>query len=269
MINNHNFSSQRGATLIVVMMILLILTFVGVLAIRVAMSSLNISTHTQVGQFLSQTADTPINQVYTGNLSTLVDLSGVIGYALQDSKLEPGNEYNFCFKPMSNEKFGSTLGVAVKRPPVSNTAKASSLASGGSDGFCDLDKDFGSSREAVITQVAVTIPTDAIVDLKPGALLSRGTNLSSGTIMPRNLVEQQRVRVTTTSIVPSFSHDLSAAQNCIGTGSGSVGYISDDTGGDTRGFETIAKCLAKLGVPVNSQTQEFNLQTIFNQTKDP
>ncbi|MDT0198388.1 MULTISPECIES: hypothetical protein [unclassified Acinetobacter] len=268
MINYQIYAPQRGATLLVVMMMLLILTVIGVLAIRVAMTSLNISTHTQLGQFLSQTADTPINQLYTSNLSNLVDLSGAIGYALQDSKLEPGNEYIFCYKPLSNEKFAASLGVAVKRPPATKTAKAA-LVSGGADAFCNLSSDFGSSREAVVTQVAVKIPNDAEEDLKPGALLSRGNNLSSGTIMPKNVVEQQRIRVTTTSIVPSFTKNLDAAQNCIGTGSGNAGYISDDTSSDTKGFETIATCLAKLGVPVNSQTQEFNLQTIFTQTQAP
>lgn len=268
MINYQIYAPQRGATLLVVMMMLLILTVIGVLGIRVAMTSLNISTHTQLGQFLSQTADTPINQLYTSNLSNLVDLSGAIGYALQDSKLEPGNEYIFCYKPMSNEKFAASLGVAVKRPPTTKTAKAA-LVSGGADAFCNLSSDFGSSREAVVTQVAVKIPNDAEEDLKPGALLSRGNNLSSGTIMPKNVVEQQRIRVTTTSIVPSFTKNLDAAQNCIGTGSGNAGYISDDTSSDTKGFETIATCLAKLGVPVNSQTQEFNLQTIFTQTQAP
>ncbi|MGD9699652.1 pilus assembly PilX family protein [Acinetobacter sp.] len=264
----HTPSSQRGATLLVVMMMLIVLTVVGVLAIRVAMTSLNISTNTQLGQFLSQTADTPINQLYTGNLSNLVDLSGVVGYALQDSKLEPGHEYIFCYKPLSNEKFGASLGVAVKRPPANKIDKAT-LLSGGSDAFCDLSSDFGSSREAVVTQVAVKIPNEAEEDLKPGALLSRGNNLSSGTIMPKNVVEQQRIRVTTTSVVPSFAKNLDAAQDCIGTGSGNPGYISDDTSSDTKGFETIATCLAKLGVPVNSQIQEFNLQTIFSQTQAP
>lgn len=88
-------SSQRGATLIVVLFMLILITLIGVFAIRTAMTSLNIATNTQVGQFLSQTADTPLNQFYTSDLSKMVDLSGVVGFALQDSKLEPGNEYIF------------------------------------------------------------------------------------------------------------------------------------------------------------------------------
>ena len=70
---------QKGVTLIATLFTLLIITIVGVLAIRVAMTSLNIATNAQVNQFLSQTADTPINQIYTSDLSTMVDLSGAVG----------------------------------------------------------------------------------------------------------------------------------------------------------------------------------------------
>ncbi|MFW2040368.1 hypothetical protein ACG9ZE_01535 [Acinetobacter sp. ULE_I053] len=261
-------SSQRGATLIVVLFMLILITLIGIFAIRTAMTSLNIATNTQVGQFLSQTADTPLNQFYTSDLSKMVDLSGVVGFALQDSKLEPGNEYIFCYRPTSKVKFGASQSVATLRPPANKTAKPT-VASGGSAAFCDLTKDFGSNREAVVTQVAIKIPNDAVTDLPPGALLGEGTNVSAGTILPKNVVEQQRVRVTTTSIFPAFAKDIKAAQACVGIDSANPGYISDNTDVETKDFKTIANCLVDLGVPVNSQTQEFNLQTLFTQTEKP
>lgn len=261
-------SSQRGSTFIIVMFILILITIVGVLAIRTSMTTLNIATNTQVGQFLSQTADTPLNQVYNSDLSKMVDLSGVVGFALQDSKLEPGKEYIFCYRPTSSQKFGGSIGVAVIRPPADKDSKAT-VAQGGSTGFCNLKTDFGSNREAVVTQVAVKIPTDPLSDLEAGALLSEGTNLSEGTILPKNIVEQQRIRVTTTAIFPSFAKDMDAAQACIGKDATQPGYISDNSDTSTKGFRTIADCLVSLGIPVNSQTQEFNLQTLFEQTENP
>lgn len=261
-------SSQKGATLIVVLFMLILITLIGVFAIRTAITSLNIATNTQVGQFLSQTADTPLNQFYTSDLSKMVDLSGAVGFALQDSKLEPGNEYVFCYRPTSSVKFGASQNVATLRIPTSKIAKPT-VASGGATAFCDLTKDFGSNREAVVTQVAVKIPTDALSDLDPGALLGEGTNVSAGTILPKNVVEQQRVRVTTTSILPAFAKDIKAAQACIGVDASNPGYISDNTDIEMKDFKTIANCLVDLGVPVNSQTQEFNLQTLFTQTEKP
>ncbi len=59
----HTFQrQQRGATLIVVLIMLLVITIVGIFAIRVAMTSLNIATNSQIGQLLLQTGDTPTNQ---------------------------------------------------------------------------------------------------------------------------------------------------------------------------------------------------------------
>lgn len=264
-------SNQHGATLIVTLMVVLVVTIIGVLAIRIAMTTLNISTNAQLNQFLSQTADTPINQVYTSDLSTMVDLSGAIGYALEDNKIEPGNEYIFCYRPTSSEKFGASFNVTTLRPPGKNAAAntKATVAYGGASGFCDLTKDFGSKREAVVTQVAVKIPNATLEDLPPGAMLARGTTLSGGTILPKNLVEQQRVRVTTTAIVPMYANDVDAAQACIGTDATKPGYINDNFDEDTKGKVTVAECLADLGVPVTSQVQEFNLQTLFEQIQAP
>lgn len=260
---SSTYSAQQGATLIVVLMILLMVTIVGSLAIRTAMTSLNIATNTQVGQFLSQTADTPINQVYTSDLSKMVDLSGVIGMALADSKNNPGKEYVFCYRPLSTQKFGSSLNVVSIIAKADKSGLDSSRTEGSVGAFCDLDADFGSKRQAVVTQIAVKIPTDVSADTAPGALLGRGTNLSEGTIMPRNVVEQQRIRVTTTAVIPAFTKNISGGNSCMQS------HINDNLDADTASMTTVADCLNGLGIPVNSQVQDFNLQTLFEQVTAP
>lgn len=265
-------AAQQGATLIIVLFVLLLVTIVGVLAIRVALTSLNIATNSQIGQLLIQTADTPINQFSNVDLSTVVDLSGVIGAAIQDSEVDPGKEYVFCYKPTSNEKFAASLNMTVIRPPAINAGAntKATISQGGGTGFCDLQTDFGSGREAVVTQVAVKIPTDPPADAAPGAYLARGTNVSQGTILPKNVVAQQRIRVTTTAILPAYARsNLTTIQNdCIGSSS-AAGYINDNVDTAVSGKKTLADCLSGYSVPVNSQTQEFNLVTMFNQTVAP
>lgn len=262
------YSSERGATLIVVMMILVVMTIIGVLGIKVALTSLNISTNSQINQLLGQTADTPLNSFANIDLSSISDLSGVIGMAVEESRNSPGKEFVFCYRPMSDEKFGASLGVTVLIPPEKNQpAKTKpTVDQGGSEGFCNLTSDFGSARRAVVTQVAVKIPTDALSnELSPGALLGRGTNLSAGTIMPKTLLEQQRIRVTTTSMMPFYGNANieDVQQECLGVDGGRPGYISDNLDSDVVGKYSLAHCLADHGIPVNSQTQEFNLQTVF------
>lgn len=68
-------------------------------------------------------------------------------------------------------------GASLLRAGSANNAV---VEDGGVAGFCDLTSDYRSNRQAVVTQVAVSIPTDAMADI-PGSNLPRDINLSEGT----------------------------------------------------------------------------------------
>jgi hypothetical protein len=265
---------QRGATLIVVLILLLLITVVGVIAIRTALTSLNIATNSQIGQLLLQTGDTPTNQFL--NLSSYDVLRAsdvVIGAAKLDT---PGKEYVFCYKPTSNLQLAATFDATVLIPPAKNDAfdtKATiDSTQTNRSGFCNLEQDFGSAREAVVTQVAVRIPTDA-ENASAGAFLERGSDQSAGSIVQNSKGESTRVRITTTSIMPNYSSaNLSDVQkDCIGDGS-SVGYINDALDSEvagTTGKKTVADCLAGYGIPVNVQVQEMILRRLDEEVSAP
>lgn len=144
---------QQGATLIVVLFVLLLITIVGIMAIRTAITSLNIATNSQIGQLLVQTGDTPANQfLNVGSYETLMAADLVIGAARLDT---PGKEYIFCYKPTSNQQIAATMDATVLIPPDANAAwdtKATIDSTQTSrNGFCNLEQDFGSAREAVVT----------------------------------------------------------------------------------------------------------------------
>ena len=106
---------QQGATLIMVLFVLLLITIVGVLAIRVALTSLNIATNSQIGQLLLQTGDTPNNQILnTTNLSNILDFSGAVGAAIKEHETDPGKEYIFCYKPTSKKLEISNIKFTIK-----------------------------------------------------------------------------------------------------------------------------------------------------------
>ena len=136
-----------------------------------------------------------------------------------------------------------------------------------------MEQDFGSAREAVVTQVAVRIPTDADKSLEAGALLETGGDLSLNSVAQSSKAPVTRVRVTTTSILPNYaSADLATVQEkCIG-GASSVGYINDalDQGvAGTTGKRTVADCLASYGIPVNVQVQEIILRQFEPENTSP
>lgn len=253
-----NLSKQKGSTIIVVMMMLLFLTIVGVMAIKTSMMTLNIATNAQIGQLSSQTADTPINQVFLEDLNKQVNLSSIIGKALKDAETEPGKEYVFCYKPKDSKRFGVVTSMAV----LKTTATKTELVEGSVDNFCNLEKDFGSARKGVVTQVSIKIPMDTS-NLPPLALLARNINVSGGQNIPQGVAEQKRIRMTTVAVMPVYAKNLKTAQACL------VNNINDDSDEETVGKTTTAQCLVDLGIPVNSQVQEFNLQTFMKMINAP
>ena len=267
---------QRGATLIVVLIMLLVITIVGVLAIRVAMTSLNIATNSQIGQLLLQTGDTPTNILLNrSNYKNLTSITSVVGKAISDQKdpLKHGREYVFCYRPTSALQVNSILDMTVLIPPaataVDDTKATVDSTESNRSGFCDLESDFGSAREAVVTQVAIKYIAEANPDASPGADLDRGTDASKDSNIQQGKVDG-RIRVTATSILPNYSSaDLATVQTaCIGNAS-AVGYINDNTDVGLRTKKTMADCLTEYGIPVNTQIQEIDLKTRFVQVTAP
>ena len=254
----NNLNKQKGSTIIVVLLMLLLLTIVGVMAIRTSMTTLNIATNAQVGQLASQTADTPINQMFLEDLNKQVNLSSILGKALKDADTEPGKEYVFCYKPKENKRFGVVTSMAV----IKSTGTGISLVEGSTDNFCNLTTDFGSARKGVVTQVSIKIHMDTS-DLPPLALLARNINVSGGQNIPQGVTEQKRLRMTTVAVMPVYAKNLASAQACL------KNNINDDSDSETAGQKTTAQCLVDLGIPVNSQVQEFNLQTFMTMINAP
>lgn len=253
---HFHIKNQQGATLIVVMVILLIIIVVGILAVRVAIVSLGVATNSQVNQLNFQSSDTPLGWFNNFDPTTVTNVGNVIGAALKENESNPGGEYIFCYKPTSNG-FAQTINASLIRKAASGNN--ATVDAGGVAGFCSLTVDFGSNRPAVVTQVAVSVPTEAS-NSTPGANLPRGINVSEGTQLPKSMTSTQRIRVTTTAMLPNYSSSLtSSIQNdCLKS---TAAKISDDLSAtlanNTYNY-TLAKCLADKGVPFSTQVQEFN-----------
>ena len=264
--------SQRGATMIVVLIMLVLLTLVGIMGIRTAMTSLSIATNSQVSQLVAQSSDTPSNYFLNGSdYQNLTTLTTVVGQAIALHKDRPGREVVFCYRPTGKERIDSAFDTTVLIPPEKSAdpdTKAT-IDSVYTDraGFCDLTKDFGSSREAVVTQVSVKVVSEPGSVI--GAALERGSNQAVGATETKDKVEAT-VRVTSTAIMPSFARESISdiQQKCIGNGS-NVGYINDNLGADLTGKMTVAGCLSSYGIPLSTQVQEFELRTRDIQTEAP
>lgn len=255
-VSMYSKQSERGSTLIPVLMILVMITILGVVSMKQGLTSLNVATNAQVQSLLVQSADAVLNQVNQIGLSDInkiTSLANVTGTALLST--DPSKEYVFCYRPTNADPFGLFINANTIQGNPNGSVTAVDTGGGG---FCDLTAttDYGSSRKATITQVAVTTPLDAST-LPPLSYLNQGSDVSGGSNLPKGFTQQQRLRVVSTSMLPAFSASpvASVQADCL------QGRVSDNTDAPLQSVENITDCLARKGMPANTQVQEYSLRT--------
>lgn len=251
-------TKQEGATLIVVLILLVIITVIGTLAIRSSLTALNIATSSQAQQLLVQNSDSAIFNVEDPDLierNTAYD--GLFGLVKSDAN--KGKELVFCYKGTATEFYDFSRASFMQW--VSGTAPNNSEL--GIDGYCKMDSSnnfFTSGRKAVMTQVSIKVNTDASSNLdRAFEHMQRGTDAESAKID-----KSEKILVTATSIVPSMSTaNDTDINNCFSTHMNQVVIPSDVTPA-TGMNKSVSQCLQDLGVPVNTQIAEYNLTQAFD-----
>lgn len=251
-------TNQQGATLIVVLILLLVITVLGTLAIRSSLTSLNIATNSQAQQLLIQNSDAAIFNVENPALierNTAYD--GLFGLVKTD--VNKGKELVFCYKGSAANFYDISRASFMQW--VSGTAPNNSEL--GIDGYCKMDSSnnfFTSGRKAVMTQVSIKVNTDASSNLdRAFEHMQRGTDAESAKID-----KSEKILVTATSIVPSMSTaNDTDINNCFSTHMNQVVIPSDVTPA-TGMNKSVSQCLQDLGVPVNTQIAEYNLTQAFD-----
>lgn len=253
-------TKQEGATLIVVLILLVIITVIGTLAIRSSLTALNIATNSQAQQLLVQNSDSAIFNVEDPDLierNTAYD--GLFGLVKSDAN--KGKELVFCYKGTATEFYDFSRASFMQW--VSGTAPNNSEL--GIDGYCKMDSSnnfFTSGRKAVMTQVSIKVNTDASINLdRAFEHMQRGTDAESAKID-----KSEKILVTATSIVPSMSTaNDTDINNCFSTHMNQVVIPSGVTPA-TGMNKSVSQCLQDLGVPVNTQIAEYNLTQAFDRT---
>ena len=253
-------TKQEGATLIVVLILLVIITLIGTLAIRISLTALNIATNSQAQQLLVQNSDSAIFNVEDPDLierNTAYD--GLFGLVKSDAN--KGKELVFCYKGTATEFYDFSRASFMQW--VSGTAPNNSEL--GIDGYCKMDSSnnfFTSGRKAVMTQVSIKVNTDASSNLdRAFEHMQRGTDAESAKID-----KSEKILVTATSIVPSMSTaNDTDINNCFSTHMNQVVIPSGVTPA-TGMNKSVSQCLQDLGVPVNTQIAEYNLTQAFDRT---
>ncbi len=256
-------TKQTGATLIVVLILLVIITVIGTLAVRSSLTALNIATNSQAQQLLVQNSDSAIFNVENPALllrNTAFD--GLFGQVKSDAN--KGKELVFCYRGVKAEFYEYNRASFMKW--VSGTAPSNGEL--GTAGYCKVggsENFFTSGRQAAMTQVAIKVNLSAeseSVGLDQAfQYMQQGTDIDSAKID-----KSEKILVMATSIVPALtSASDTDINNCFSKHMNQVVVPNGVTPASGMN-RSVSECLQDLGVPVNTQVTEYNLTQAFNRT---
>ena len=235
---------QQGATLIVVLVMLVLLTLIGTWAIRQSLINLKVTTSSQAQQLLMQSSDSVFYRLAQGgHAAASSNPLSLVGYALQNQ----GHEVVFCFRHQDNAARFSAANSSILRW----NEQASDVQVDGVAGFCSLDQaaDYASTRKAQLTQVSVIVHPPGTLDSGlPLSQLSLGSDVDS----IGQPLEAKTVYVYVTSILPALtiSDASQEIQRC----------LKRPQSPPLKGTaQTLSACLQQHGVPYNSQVQSYLL----------
>ena len=234
---------HRGSTLVIVLIIVVLLTVIGTLAIRQSLIALNIATNGQAQQLLMQNSDAAtFNVENEQNLIRSLARDGMFG-AIKGAT-NKGKELVFCFKGAQKEFF--SLSNASMIYEQGGNIQNSNI---GMNGYCKSGSEtqnfFTSNRRIVLTQISISYVDGTTAPFQ---------NSLRGTDEEMAKIEQtERVVLYVTSLIPALSSaSTKDIDQCLNH------HLSQDRNNG------VSNCLARLNVPYTEHVTEYTLgQTIL------
>lgn len=243
-------NKQIGSALIVILVVVLLLTIIGVMAVRSGIFGLNVATNSQVSRIMDQNNDAALFKLEdSSQFAEFLVGTGLFGYPKMDTNRD--KELVICYRGSSTEFYQFYRASLAYTEQVGADTKVFVEDIGGSarSGFCQISEDkadFVSGRAAAMTQIAVRVSGSAGTDNDPFAFYQEGTDAETG-----KLDEAVRLIITSTTVMPVLS---SADNDVINACMKGISYL--DASVDA---ETVSECLSKNSVPFKTQVSEYSL----------
>ena len=240
--------NQQGATLIIVLMLLLAITIIGTLAVRQGLVSLNIATNSQAVQLMTQSSDAAIFRVEDStNLARSLARDGMFGFIKAANY--KGKELVFCFRGTQSQFFDLTQASLVYLNDAGTGVIDNAM---GTLGYCQTSSTnenfFTSNRRAVMTQVSVSFVADA-AGSQPFEGGVRGTDDD----VP--IEKTEKVVVHAISLMPTIS--TATTQNI----DDCLRLLSNTNNANL----SVTRCLANQNVPFTTHVTEYSLGQDFKE----
>ncbi|WP_180052405.1 MULTISPECIES: pilus assembly protein PilX [unclassified Acinetobacter] len=215
---------QKGATLITVLVILIVITLLGTIAVKMGIVGLKIATNSQVNALLLENSDSALFNIENpAEVERQLALDGMFAYF--NSSANANDELVFCYRASENSFFKLSKASAITED--GSTTKI------GVDGFCKANQ-FAMGRSAVLSQVYLTKSSTASA---PFSSVPKGTSLGQSNVPATT----NNIGATVISVLPSFAGATTTQiENCFKQRASAVGA-----------------CFDGLGIPYNMQHSDY------------
>lgn len=224
---------QNGATLIVVLIILVLVMLLGTLAVKSGILGLKIATNSQVRSLLLENSNSALFNIEDPKqIARQLALDGMFSYFNSADNID--DELVFCYRSSSMNTFYSMDKASVIK-------KDGNITKMGMTGFCNAGE-FSSGRSAV--QAQIYLKKNVEENPTPFSTVPTGTSQGQSEVP----VVAHNIGVTVISILPSYAGATDAQiENCFKQ----TAIKKNDT------TETVEECFDALNIPYNLQHADY------------
>lgn len=215
---------QKGATLITVLVILIVITLLGTIAVKMGIVGLKIATNSQVNALLLENSDSALFNIENpAEVERQLALDGMFAYF--NSAANADDELVFCYRAAQNAFYAFSKASVIAADGT--TTKI------GVDGYCKANQ-FAMGRSAVLSQVYLTKTATASA---PFGSVPKGTSIGQSNVPATT----NNIGATVISVLPSFAGATTTQiENCFKQRASAVGA-----------------CFDGLGIPYNMQHSDY------------
>ena len=215
---------QLGSALIIVLVILVLVTLIGTLAVRSGILGLKLATNSQVSALLLENSDSALFNIENPDqVARQLALDGMFAYF--NSSANADDELVFCYRAAQASFYSFSKASAITED--GSTTKI------GVDGFCKANQ-FAMGRSAVLSQVYLTKSSTVSA---PFGSVPKGTSIGQSNVPATS----NNIGATVISVLPSFAGASSTEiEACFKQRASAVGA-----------------CFEGLNIPYNMQHSDY------------
>ena len=243
-------SSERGATLIVVLLFLVLIMLAGAIAVRQSNTDLKVATSDQINTVLLQSSDSANQKLEvmlngkptSSEYQDVTSAAGVFGHFLLNAE-NATNEFIYCFNPRTKKYL--TANATIKTPD----GYWNSL----NNGICDYTEaeDYTSARQTVMTQMSVTVAPTNPNDERFG-------NMVIGKEVEDRTSKRYKFDLRATSALPAYSEPKVDSDKCFEQTSINANVAA--------GKKSLSECMLAASTPSKMLYEQADVENVSSST---